>query len=193
VPVKLGFGVFVRQAVEVGEHVDLLPLTPTLSPVGRGSLSVTQQIVDQYFGMNLFLNIQRRRMNDQVRPILLVLAAPNQLRIEITVAALVGYSDGALLILTHDRLVFSGRDVLARGFVVFEGFDAKFGYSLFCHVGLSVLERVFDSQPFDLLAVLQVFAIEGLAAGLKRSSNDQAIVKAEAIAGLNIQSGVIKV
>ena len=72
-------------------------------------------------------------MNDQVRPILLVLAAPNQLRIEITVATFIGYPDGVLLILTHDRLVFSGRDVLARGFVVFEGFNAEFvGY--FCHM-----------------------------------------------------------
>lgn len=83
--------------------------------MGRGRLiRAVQQIVDQYFGVNLFLNIQWRRMNDQVRPILLIFAAPNQLRIEITVAAFISYSDGVLLILTHDRLIFNGRGMFLR-------------------------------------------------------------------------------
>ena len=71
--------------------------------------------------MHLFLDIQRRRMHHQVGPVLLILAAPDQLRIEIAVATFVSHTDGALVILLQHRLVFSRRDVLARRLLVREG------------------------------------------------------------------------
>ena len=39
--------------------------------------------------MDLLLDVERRRMDDEVAPVLLVLAAPDELRIEVAVA---GYS-----------------------------------------------------------------------------------------------------
>ena len=36
-------------------------------------------------------------MDDEIGPVLLILAAPDELRIEVAVAALVGHADGALL------------------------------------------------------------------------------------------------
>jgi hypothetical protein len=40
-----------------------------------------QQVVDQRLGMDLLLDIERRCMDNQIRPVLLILAAPNKLRI----------------------------------------------------------------------------------------------------------------
>ena len=37
--------------------------------------------------MNLFLNVKRRGMDNQIRPILFVLAAPHQLRVQIAIPA----------------------------------------------------------------------------------------------------------
>jgi hypothetical protein len=50
------------------------------------TLGSTQQIVDQHLGMNLLLDVQRRRMHHQFAPVLLVFPAPDELRVEIAVA-----------------------------------------------------------------------------------------------------------
>ena len=47
--------------------------------------------------MHLFLGEQRRRGDNEVSEILLVLAAPDQLQVQISVASLVGYPDGMAL------------------------------------------------------------------------------------------------
>ena len=86
-----------------------------------------QQVVDQHLGMDLFLDVERRRVDDEVAPVLLVLAAPDELRVEVAVAALVGHADRALLLLLQHRLVFGGRDVLARRLVVLERLDGLAG------------------------------------------------------------------
>ena len=43
--------------------------------------------------MDFFLDIERRSVDDEVAPILLILAAPDELRIEVAVAPLVGHAD----------------------------------------------------------------------------------------------------
>jgi hypothetical protein len=52
-------------------------------------------------------------MDDQVARVLLVLSAPYELRVEISVAALVGDAERLLGLLLDDRLVLSRRDVPA--------------------------------------------------------------------------------
>ncbi len=117
VAVKLGAGVVVRQAVEVGEQIELV-VRRLLS-----RLAAPQQVVDQHLRVDLLLDEQRRRLNDEVGPVLLVLASPDELRVEVAVAALVRHLDGALVGLLHHRLVLRRGDVLARRLVVGDGFD----------------------------------------------------------------------
>ena len=83
--------------------------TYILSPLKRG-------------GEDLLLDIERRGVDDEVGPVLLILAAPYELRIEVAVPALVGYAHRILLVLLHHRLIFGGGDVLPRGLVVGQGF-----------------------------------------------------------------------
>jgi hypothetical protein len=45
-----------------------------------------QQVVDERLGMHLFLDVERRGVDDKVAPVLLILAAPHQLRVEVGVA-----------------------------------------------------------------------------------------------------------
>ena len=53
-------------------------------------------------------------------------------------------------------------------------------------------KRILYGQLLNFLSVLQVFAIQGFAAGFERSSNNQAVVKAELIAILNFQATPVK-
>lgn len=123
--VELGLGVVVGQAVEVGEEIHLRALSPGPFPAcERGEVAL--QVVDQHLGVNLFLNVERRCVNNQIRPVLLILATPDKLWVEVAVAALVGHADGSQLFLLHDRLVFGSGYVLARRLVVLEGFDGEF-------------------------------------------------------------------
>src|SRR5437773_6504551 len=105
-------------AVEVSEEVrnDLAGL---LTPLSRPA----QQVVDQHLGMDLLLDVERWRLDDEVAPVLLVLAAPDELRIEIAVAPLVGGAPRLLRLLLNDGLVLGGRDVLALRLLVLEGLD----------------------------------------------------------------------
>src|SRR5712691_9275938 len=77
--------------------------------------------------MDLLLDVERRGVDDEVAPILLVLAAPDELRVQVAVAPLVGQAHRVPRLLLEHRLVLGGRDVLARGLVVAEGFDGSGG------------------------------------------------------------------
>ena len=126
VAVELGPGVGVGQAVEVGEEVQLRVGRARADRL-RARLAAPAQVVDQRLGVDLLLDVERRRVDDEVGGILPILAAPHQLRIEIAVAAFVGDAHRRTLVLLHHRLVFGGGDVLARGLVVDEGFDCERG------------------------------------------------------------------
>src|SRR5207247_2188809 len=74
---------------------------------------------------------------DEVAPVLLVLAAPDELRIEVAVSALVGHAHRVLLVLSQDGLVFRSRDILALSLRVLEGLhglagDWFLGHGYFC-------------------------------------------------------------
>ena len=73
--------------------------------------------------MDLVLDVQRRSLHHEVRPVLLVLAAPHQLRVQIPIAALVGDTDRALLLLPHHRLKLGGGNVFAGRVLVGERCD----------------------------------------------------------------------
>src|SRR5271168_3061546 len=63
--------------------------------------------------MHLLLDVERRRLDDQVGPVLLVLAAPDELRVEVAVAPVIGEPDRCLVLLVHDRLELGRRDIAA--------------------------------------------------------------------------------
>ena len=64
-------------------------------------LRLALEVVDQRLGVDLLLDVERRRMDDEVAPVLLVLAAPDELRVEVAVAALVGDADGRTVFAAH--------------------------------------------------------------------------------------------
>ena len=72
--VKFGLGLRI-DAVEVGEEVRHLGVR--LPPI----LGLTFQILDDRLGMDFFLNVEGRRLHDEIGPVLLVLAAPDELRV----------------------------------------------------------------------------------------------------------------
>ena len=118
VAVELGRRRAVGQAVEIGEEVRRCRrlLFPPF-------LRLPQQIVDQDLGVHLLLDIERRRLDDQIGFVLLVLAAPNELRVEIAVAALVRDADRRLLLVRQNRVVFRRRDIAPPRLVVDECLD----------------------------------------------------------------------
>ena len=103
--VELGPGVGVVQAVEVGEQVELRRVV-LLAAAGEA-----HQVVHQDFGVDLLLGEQRWGGDDQVAVVLLVLAAPDQLRVEVPIAPLVGDADWQPVGVGHDWLQFGRRDV----------------------------------------------------------------------------------
>ena len=110
-----------RNAVEVGEQIVLNPLALLFL------LLLLQQIVNENLGVDFFLDVERRRVDHEVAPVLLILAAPDELRVEIAVAALVGNTDRVLLLLVHDGLKLRRGNVLPLVGVVHEGFDGLRG------------------------------------------------------------------
>ena len=72
--------------------------------------------------MDLFLNVKRRGVDDEVAPVLLIFPSPDELRIEVDVA---GVADGfrALLFFLDKGLLLDGRNILPFGFPVLEGLD----------------------------------------------------------------------
>jgi hypothetical protein len=61
--------------------------------------------------VHLLLDVERRRLDNQVGPVLLVLAAPDELRVEIAIAPLIGEADRGFVLLIHDRLELGCGDV----------------------------------------------------------------------------------
>ena len=116
--VELCFGILAGQSVEIGKEIEL-----RIRLLAATLFRLPTQIVDKNLGMNLLLDIERRRRHNQIGPVLFVLAAPNQLRVQIAVTALVGHSNRCLLVRPHHRLIFSRRNVLARCFVVRQRLD----------------------------------------------------------------------
>lgn len=95
--------------------------------------------------MDLLLDVDRWGMDHQLRPVLFVLVAPDELRVEIAVAllhlliepgrpALKGHAKGGLLLLDRERSVLGSGNVFARRHVVGQGFDSH----------LCVILRPFD-------------------------------------------------
>ena len=82
-----------------------------------------KQIVDQHLRLDLLLDVERRRMNDEIAPILLILPAPDELGIEVAIAPLVGHADGADSPFLQYRLILGSGNILPLGLVVLEGFD----------------------------------------------------------------------
>ena len=128
--VELGRRRAVGQPVEIGEEV------------GRGRrlllppfLRLAQQVVDQDFWVHLLLDVERRRLDDEIGGVLLVLAAPDELRVEVAVAPLVGHADRRLVFFRHDGVVFRRRDIAPRRLSMRERLD---GFGLLicspCHL-----------------------------------------------------------
>ncbi len=116
--VELGLVSARGDAVEVGEEVQVG------AALGAGAVAaLAGKLVDQRLGVHLLLDVERRRRHHQIAPILLVLAAPDELRIEVAIAPLPGHPQRALLLLFHQRLVLGGGDVLARVVAVLQLFD----------------------------------------------------------------------
>ena len=53
-------------------------------------------------------------------------------------------------------------------------------------------ERVCDGYSFNLQSMLQVFAVEGFTARDERGGNDQAVIEAKAVAGLQFEAALIE-
>ena len=124
--VELGLVHALGDAVEVGKQVG-----GGLPGLVLALLAGAQQVVDQRLGVDFFLDVERRRVDDQLAPVLLVLAAPDQLRVQVGVAR-VAHLPGGDVLLRGNGLLLDRGDVLAPGLVVGEGFDV-FGAELGGH------------------------------------------------------------
>lgn len=78
---------------------------------------MAQQIINERLGVNSFPNVERRRRNNEIGPIPLILTAPDQLRIKIGIAR-IAHLLGVLLVIVQHRLIFSSGNILALGVVV---------------------------------------------------------------------------
>ena len=102
VELHLGLAILVRQA-EMAEEI-------------FGLLAPGPQVVDQRLGMHLLLKVDRRRVDGQLG-LIRILPTPDELRIEIAVAPLIGHLDCLSIRGFHDRFEF-GRGNVRAGFVV---------------------------------------------------------------------------
>ena len=107
-----------RQTVEIGEEIRRV-LRGVVAPARR----FPQQVIDQSLGVNLLLGVEGRGLNDQVGFVLLVLAAPDQLWVEVAVAALVDEADRSLVLVRHQWLTLGRRVVGPSRPFVRQGFD----------------------------------------------------------------------
>ena len=64
--------------------------------------------------MDLLLDVERRRVDNEIAPVLLILATPHELGIEVSVTGIT-QRYGLLLAGLDDRLKLCGRDVLPLG------------------------------------------------------------------------------
>ena len=113
--------------------------TSFMAMIRLGLLALAEHIVDQRFRMYLLLNEKRRRLNYEVGPVLHVLAAPDELRVEVAVTPLVRDLNRVLIFFGKQRLILGGRDVLPRRLTVGEilnCFDSSGASRRSCHVFL---------------------------------------------------------
>ncbi|NYH97084.1 hypothetical protein [Novosphingobium marinum] len=103
--------------VEIGEEVGRV--------IGFVALAGAFQILDQRLGMDLLLNVERRRLDHEVRPVRHILSPPHQLRIEIAIAPLVGDLDRPLGLGIDEGFQLRRGRVLAGRLVMGERFDAE--------------------------------------------------------------------
>lgn len=75
--VELGLGV--GQAVEVGEEIELLAVLLPRRAQCRVPRLKAPEVVDKDFGVDLFLNVEGRRLHHEAGPVLPILAAPDEL------------------------------------------------------------------------------------------------------------------
>ena len=125
--VELGFVGAFGDAVEIGEEVGRELAGFVLALAGGA-----EEVVDEGFGVDLFLDVKGRGVDDEVAPVLLVLAAPHELGIEIGVARVADLF-GVLLLVLEDGLELGGGDVPPFGLVVGERFDGFGNGGLFGH------------------------------------------------------------
>ena len=121
--IELRPGIIAGEPVEVGEQIRL-DLRAVAALPGLPVPALPAQVVDEHLRVDLLLDEQRRRLHDEVGPVLRVLAAPDELGIEVAVAALVSDLDGALLGALHHGPELGRGDVLARRVLVPERLDS---------------------------------------------------------------------
>ena len=121
--VELGFVRALGDAVEVGEEVGGEQTLVMLALLGG-----TEQVVDERLGVNLFLDVERGRIDHEIAPVLLVLAPPGELGVEVGVAR-VADLPRRLHLLLDDGPLFRRRDVLPCGLLMDEGFDGFGGFA----------------------------------------------------------------
>ena len=87
------------------------------------ALATAHEVVDEDLGMDALLDVEGRGVDDEVGPVLQVLAAPDELGVEVAVAALVGDLEGGQLLPLHEGLVLGAGQVFAAGVLVADCFD----------------------------------------------------------------------
>ena len=81
-----------------------------------------KEIVDQHLRMNLFLNIERRGIDNEIAPVLLILPTPDELGVEIGVPWIPD-RPGSGIVRSEHRLMLGGGDVLPLGLDMRDCFD----------------------------------------------------------------------
>ena len=124
--VEVGFFGAVGDAVEVVEEVELGD--------GGGGLRLAEEVVHEGLGVDFFLNVEGRGVDDEVAPVLLVLAAPDELGVEVGIAWVADLA-WFFLLLVEDGLVLGGGDVFPLLVEVGEGLDGLGGGWFLGHGG----------------------------------------------------------
>ena len=109
--------------------------------------------------MDLFLDVERRSVDDEVAPVLLVLAAPDELGIEVGVAGIADLLRVLLLLLQHG-LILRRRDVLPLGLVVRKRFDRLLGCGFLGHDYLLPVAGCTVADAIILLNSLSTLALK---------------------------------
>jgi hypothetical protein len=106
--VKFSFVDPFRYAVKIGKEINL-----RVGVLGfPGLFGTVDKIVNDYFRVNLFLDIQRRSLHKEVRPVLFVLAFPDKLGVKVGIAGIRnGYGLPGFIV--HHGLIFGRGNVLA--------------------------------------------------------------------------------
>src|SRR6185312_5150389 len=80
--------------------------------------------------MYLFLDVNRRRRHNEIAPVLLILPSPYELRVQVAIATFVSHVYRIERLLLQHALVLGRGNVLARRFIVDEGFNHLGGSTL---------------------------------------------------------------